>query len=180
MGNRSILPFGASLVVAVTLGGMSYAAQREALPPKEASTATSVSANDETKPHSIRDALRGLIAGREQQTGETSALDVDSEPPKQTDIVPPPQSEAPFLKDLASWLSVTIPENATSGDIALAIKEALSVRVAYPDTVLSDEAFEECYAAIPTTKDAETFKAYHTFIKKVAGKRVVILKTTHE
>ena len=85
------------------------------------------------------------------------------------------QSEAPYLKSLASWLSVKIPRNATPGDIEFAIRQKFS-EIPYCGEVLSDEAFAECCAAIPTTRDTETFKAYHAFIKKIAGKRMVILE----
>lgn len=89
-------------------------------------------------------------------------------------VAVPPQSEAPFLKSLASWLSVSIPNNATPGDIEFAIRQALS-ESSYSGEVLSDEAFAECCAAIPTTKDTEIFKAYHAFIKKVAGKKIFVI-----
>lgn len=85
------------------------------------------------------------------------------------------QSEAPYLKSLASWLSVKIPRDATPGDIECAIRQRF-LETHYPGEILSDEAFVECCAAIPTTRDTETFKAYHAFIKKIAGKRMVILE----
>ena len=96
---------------------------------------------------------------------------VPGEPP---DSLPAP-SEAPYLKDLAAWLSVPIPKDATSGDIEFAIKQAISESVRYSDEVLTDEAVMECRDAIPTTKDTKTFEAYHAFIKKIAGKKIIIL-----
>lgn len=78
--------------------------------------------------------------------------------------------------ELAEWLAVPIPKDATPSDISSAIKWALSDNsTLYPGEVLTDDAFEECRAAIPTTKDTETFESYHAFIKKVAGKRIVVL-----
>ena len=83
--------------------------------------------------------------------------------------------EAELLKNLATWLSIEIPENATPDIIALSIKQALDDSLQYRGEVLSVEASEECKAAIPTTKDTETFEAYHVFIKKIAGKRILVL-----
>ena len=171
MGNHSILPFGASLI-AVVLGCIVYA-QQEAPLSNEESSETAASLGGEIRPHRFRGVFPSRISGRGKQSNDTLAWDIDSEPSRQDVVIPPPQSEAPFLEDLAEWLSVPIPENATPGDIALAIKQALSERVTSPDTVLSDESFKECYEAIPTTRDAEIFKAYHTFIKKVEGKKVI-------
>ena len=88
-----------------------------------------------------------------------------------------PQSEAPFLRDLADRLSVPIPEDGTPGDISFAIRQALSQTTRYSGDVLSDEAFEECRAVIPTTKDTKIFEAYHAFIKKIARKKIFIVKT---
>ena len=159
--------FGATSALALLLGVIAYA-QLEASPTEKATAAPSKREGDSCLTH---DAWHGLIFG---------SPDTGLAPPEPIDVGSPPQSEAPFLKDLANWLSVPIPENATPGDIELAIKEALSETVTCPVTVLSDEAFKECYAVIPTTRDAEIFKEYHDYFKKIEGKRIVILKTTHK
>lgn len=79
------------------------------------------------------------------------------------------------MKELAEWLSVPIKDNATPGEISFAIRQALSETMRYSGEVLSDEAFEECRAAIPTTKDTEIFEAYHAFIKRIAGRIIVVI-----
>ena len=111
------------------------------------------------------------IARLESICGKSDSI----EEVKVSDTIQRPQSEAPYLKELAEWLSVPIPKNATPGDIASAIKQALSETTRYSGAVLSAEAFEECRAAIPTTKDTKIFEAYHALITKVAGKKIIVL-----
>ena len=88
---------------------------------------------------------------------------------------PPSPSEASYLREIATSLGMTPSSDKTPGDIAFDIEQALKNHQKYRGTVLTDEAFKECKTAIPTTKDTETFEAYHAFIKKIAGKRVIIL-----
>ena len=96
-------------------------------------------------------------------------------PTLQTTQSNPPSSEAVFLRDIATSLGMSPSPDKTPGDIALDIKQAVGNSQKYHGEVLSDSSFEECKAAMPTSKDAETFEQYHRFIRKVAGKRILIL-----
>lgn len=87
----------------------------------------------------------------------------------------PSSSEAVFLRDIATSLGLSPSSDKTPGDIALDIKQTLGDSQKYRGEVLSDPSFEECKAAMPTSKDADTFEQYHRFIRKVEGKRIVIL-----
>lgn len=88
---------------------------------------------------------------------------------------PPTSSEAIYLREIAGSLGLSPSPDKTPGDIAFDIKQALGNSLKYRDDILSDEAFQDCKAAIPTTKDTATFEAYHVFIKKIAGKRILVL-----
>ena len=88
---------------------------------------------------------------------------------------PPTSSESEYLKEIASALSIPISTDDTPGDIAFKIKQSIGNAACYRGEVLSDESFEKAKSAIRIPTDAETFKAYHAFIKKIAGKRIVIL-----
>ncbi len=88
---------------------------------------------------------------------------------------PPPSSEAVYLREIAGSLGLTPSPDKTPGDIAFDIKQALGTSLKYRNDTLSDEAFDECKADISTSKDRETFEQYHRFIKKVAGKRILVL-----
>ena len=90
------------------------------------------------------------------------------------------EDEAFYLREIAASLGLSPSSEKTPGDIAFDIKQALANTLKYRDDILSDEAFEECRAAIPTTKDTENFEAYHRFIQKVAGKKLVILDNRME
>lgn len=149
-------------------------------PTKDAIEKTSHSEEDATK-RSFGGRIRERIhwGRRTDDDSQTERDDLPAET-QETAFSPPPQSESTHLKELAEWLSVPIPKDATPGDIAFAIRQALSDSTRYSGEVLSDEAFEECKAAIPTTKDTETFEAYHRFIKKVAGKKVIVIETKPE
>lgn len=84
-------------------------------------------------------------------------------------------SEATYLREIASVIGLSPSSDKTPGDIAFDIEQTLNNYCTYSGTIFSDEAFEECKSAIPTTKDTETFEGYHAFIKKIAGKKIVIL-----
>ncbi len=165
----------AAVVSSVLLVGITPAQEFPFSPAKDAIEKASRSEEDAPK-RSFGGRIRERIQ-RGRQTDDDSQTERDdlSAETQETSFSPPPQSESTYLKELAEWLSVPIPKDATPGDIAFAIRQALSETTRYSGEVLSDEAFEECKAAIPTTKDTETFAAYHRFIKKVAGKRVVVL-----
>ena len=88
---------------------------------------------------------------------------------------PTAPSESEYLKEIASVLSIPVLKDDTPGDIAFKIKQCVGSAERYRGNVLSDESFEKAKSAIRIPADAETFKAYHIFIKKVAGKRIIVL-----
>ena len=91
--------------------------------------------------------------------------------PKPTSVV----SESVYLREIATSLGLSPSSDKTPGDIAFDISQALNNAQRYKGGVLTDHAFGECKAAIPTDEDTETFEAYHKFIKKIAGKKIVII-----
>ena len=90
---------------------------------------------------------------------------------KPTPVVP----ESVYLREIAASLGLSPSSDKTPGDIAFDIGQVLNSVQRYKGGVLSDQSFDECKAAIPTSKDTEIFEAYHAFIKKINGKRLVIL-----
>ena len=88
---------------------------------------------------------------------------------------PTTPSESEYLKEIASMLSVSVSKDDTPGDIAFKIKQRIGYAERYRGEVLSDESFELAKSAIGIPKDAETFETYHAFIKKVAGKKVLVI-----
>ncbi len=165
----------AAAASSVLLVGITPAQEYPFSPAKDAIEKTSRSEEDAPR-RSKGGFLRGLFHGR-RQPDDVSQMEPEDLPaePQDTTFSSPPQSESTYLKELAEWLSVPIPKEATPGDIAFAIRQALSETVTYPGTVLSDKAFEECKADISTSKDRETFEQYHRFIKEVAGKKVILI-----
>lgn len=95
--------------------------------------------------------------------------------PRPTHTTTSSNTETTYLREIATSLGLSPSSDKTPGDIAFDIKQALDNSQKFRGEVLSDSAFKDCKDAIPTTKDTETFEAYHTFIKKVAGKRILIL-----
>lgn len=92
----------------------------------------------------------------------------------------PPQpthssSEATYLREIAVSLGLSPSLDKTPGDIAFDIKQALGDSQKYKGNVFSDEEFDKYRKAFLTNNDVKTFEDYHTFAKKVAGKRIVIL-----
>ena len=96
-------------------------------------------------------------------------------PHEQRNQTPPAPPESEYLKEIASVLSIPVSKEDTPGDIAFKIKQCIGNAERYRGEVLSDESFELAKSAIGIPTDAETFKAYHAFIKKVIGKRIVIV-----
>lgn len=177
MESKILFACCAAAASAVLLCGIAPAQDEPVSPPNDVADKT-VRVGNEAPRRSIMESVRGFVRDWRQRTGGNSQMEQNDLPDEPQEITPPPppQSEAPFLKELAEWLSVPIPENATPGDIAFAIRHALSDNTTrYSGEVLSTEAFKECRAAIPTTKDRTIFDAYHKFIKKVAGKRILVL-----
>ena len=87
----------------------------------------------------------------------------------------PVVSESVYLREIAASLELSPSSDKTPGDIAFDIGQVLNSVQRYKGGVLSDQSFDECKAAIPTSKDTEIFEAYHAFIKKINGKRLIIL-----
>ena len=88
----------------------------------------------------------------------------------------PPNSESSYLRELAEMLKLDVRPEKTPGDMAFDIQQRLNNRQMYSGEVLPSDSFEKASAAIRITKDQETFKAYHEFIRKVAGKAIIVLE----
>ncbi|MGN0833157.1 MAG: hypothetical protein ACI4RD_05855 [Kiritimatiellia bacterium] len=89
---------------------------------------------------------------------------------------PPPKPESVYLREIAVSLGLSPSSDKTPGDIVFDIRRVLDDSRQYKGDVLDDSSFEECKNAILTSKDTKIFEAYHSFIKKIAGKRIVILE----
>ena len=87
----------------------------------------------------------------------------------------PVVSESVYLREIATSLGLSPSSDKTPGDIAFDINQVLNNTQRYKGGVLTDQSFNECKAAIPTSKDTEIFETYHKFIKKVSGKRIIIV-----
>ena len=72
-------------------------------------------------------------------------------------------------------LSIPVSKDDTPGDIAFKIKQCIVNAERYRGDVFSDESFGKAKSAIRIPADAETFAEYHKFIKKIAGRRIVLL-----
>lgn len=154
-------------------------AQEDPISPSKDAVVKNAQGDDNTPKRSFVESIRDCVRDRRQRKSGDSQMELDDLPVQPQDP-PPPQSEAPFLRDLAAWLSVPIPENATPGDISFAVQQAFSIIPPYSGEVFSEESFKKYKAAFLTNKDAETFEAYHSFIKKIKeieGKRIVILSS---
>lgn len=114
--------------------------------------------------------LTGFISLEDLREGGKEPRPTSQQGPK------PLASEAAYLREIATELKLSPPSDKTPGDITFDIKQTLGNTLSYRGEVFTEKAFEECKAAIPTTKDTETFKAYQDFIKKVAGKKIIILE----
>lgn len=85
-------------------------------------------------------------------------------------------SEADFLREIAARLGIGATSDKTPGDIAFDIKQRLDTRLTYRGTVFSEAGFEKASAAIRIPEDQETLKEYHDFIRKIAGKRIIVFE----
>ena len=84
--------------------------------------------------------------------------------------------ESSYLRDIARKLGIDEPSGKTPGDIAFDIEQRLGQTVSYHDNILTDEAFSVAKAAILIPSDAEVFEAYHSFIQRVQGKKLIIVE----
>ena len=103
---------------------------------------------------------------------------LDSErmsPHVQSAQTPSASPESEYLKEIASVLSIPVLREDTPGDLAFKIKQCIGNAERYSGNVLSNESFEKAKSAIRIPEDSETFKAYHAFIKKVAGKKIFVI-----
>lgn len=170
----------AAAASAFFLDGIVSAQEDPLSPSKDSVVENAKRAEDATK-RSLVESLRDRARDWRQRKRADSQMELDDLPVQPQDPPPPPpQSEATFLRDLAAWLSVPIPENATPGYISFAIQQALSIIPPYSGEVFSEESFKKYKAAFLTKKDVETFEAYHAFIKKVEGKKVIVIETKPE
>lgn len=96
-------------------------------------------------------------------------------PHVQREQPPSASPESEYLKEIAPVLSIPVLKDDTPGDIAFKIKQCVGSAERYRGNVLSAESFGKAKSAIRIPADAETFKAYHIFIKKVVGKRIIIV-----
>ena len=115
--------------------------------------------------------LTGCIT-REGLTGKDLSHRVG---PRQTTTTTSSNAEATYLREIAMSLGLSPSSDKTPGVMAFDIKQALGNSQKYTGDVFSGEAFDKYRKAFLTNKDAETFEAYHSFIKKIAGKRILIL-----
>lgn len=84
--------------------------------------------------------------------------------------------ETRYLREIADILKIGCTPEKTQGDIAAEIQQRLSESVTYTGSVLTSEAFAKANSAIRIAEDQETFKSYHEFVGKIAGKKLIILE----
>ena len=96
-------------------------------------------------------------------------------PHVQSAQTPSASPESEYLKEIASALSIPVLKDDTPGDVAFKIRQCIGNAERYSGNVLSNESFEKAKSAIRIPEDSETFKAYHAFIKKVAGKKIFVI-----
>lgn len=89
---------------------------------------------------------------------------------------PPSNFESSYLRDLASTLKIEASSDKTPGDMVYEIKRRLGNRMSYHGDVFTPKALESVSSSIVVTKDDATFKAYHEFISKIAGKTIIVLE----
>lgn len=129
---------------------------------------------------------RGDDGNWETENGELTPL--ERMPPQASRANPPPPSELRYLKELAKELSIPVPDLATPSEIAFAIKtrikEAERRRIKnterYGGEILSEESFEMVRSSIPIPSVEKIIVDYHKFIKKIAGKKIIVIEQAKE
>ena len=127
------------------------------------------------------DKVIGIFSVKRDEAGHRTAEDnvlsaSEKETPHVTLVQPPAAPlESEYLKEIASVLLIPVSKDDTPGDIAFKIKQCIVHAERYNGEVLSDKSFELAKSAIGIPSDAETFKAYQTFIKKIAGKKILVI-----
>ena len=137
----------------------------------------------EDRPRTTGDRLRRfLLPWQDERDGKTEKRNGKHAVSENALSGPAPQisqqsssQEPVYLKEIASVLSIPVSDKDTPGDIAFKIRQRLENTERYRGAVLSDESFRKAKSAIRIPADAETFAEYHTFIKKVAGNRIIIV-----
>ena len=114
------------------------------------------------------------VMRRGTENGELQGLERMS-PSGRHDQTPSASPESEYLKEIASALSIPVLKDDTPGDVAFKIRQCIGNAERYSGNVLSNESFEKAKSAIRIPEDSETFKAYHAFIKKVAGKKIFVI-----
>ena len=130
----------------------------------------------EDRPRTTGDRVRRfLLPWQDEQVENTEKRNGKHAVPEDTSSGPQSSSqETVYLKEIASVLSIPVSDKDTPGDIAFKIKQCIGNAERYRGEVLSDESFQKAKSSIRIPADAETFKAYHAFVKKIAGKRIMI------
>ena len=131
----------------------------------------------EDRPRTTGDRVRRfLLPWQDEQVENTEKRNGKHAVPEDTSSGPQSSSqETVYLKEIASVLSIPVSDKDTPGDIAFKIRQRLENTERYRGDILSDESFTKAKSALRISEDAETFTEYHTFIKKVAGKKMVVI-----
>ena len=85
-------------------------------------------------------------------------------------------SEATFLLDIAKRLGIEESPGRKPDEIAFDIEQRLNQSIKYRGGVMSSKSFGNVKDAILNSEDQEKFQAYHDFIHKVDGKRILIIE----
>ena len=117
MVRRHIFSICIFLVAVILLGEIAIAQQGSVFQPN-GSQRPSESVREGRNPRPFGERLRGLLPGRNHQEIANTSPDVDQPASKPIVVVPQPQPETTHLKELAEWLSIPIPDNATPDTIA--------------------------------------------------------------
>ena len=172
------------LIAAIAVGQSE--SQRVGISPKMDVPSPVVQGSREPSPEDAKrrwvDKMRGVFSGKRDKVGHGRTED-DGRSVSEMDVpnvvhvqAPPTPLESEYLKEIALVLSIHVSKDDTPGDIAFKIKQCIGGNAErYRGEVLSDESFEKARSAIRIPADAETFAGYHQFIKKIDGKRIIVL-----
>lgn len=172
-----------ALIAAIAVGQSE--SQRVGISPKIDVPSPVVRGSREPLPEDAKrtwvDKVRGVLPSKRDQSGrrrmEEDELSVSERESTHVTHVQTPTTplESEYLREIALVFSIPVSKDDTPGDIAFKIKQYIGSTERYRGEVLSDESFEKAKSSIRIPADAETFRAYHIFIKKVVGKRIIIV-----